>query len=236
MLPSSKLIPPSLCELEDFSDIDSNLYSNGNADHRKNEEFFYTIHNSEEHDLSDVKGYTHINIRINGPEEEERVYDREQRNTEAIDCYNNINEHSTGYSNFKECFSQEDIFEAFRAIDLNKDGQIDGSDIRLFLDYMEEEYTQEEVTEMIAMLTEAECSTVGYEEFKRLASGEIIGLTTYTTADKQKRIIQNRIFTNLENTRLKHTLQPTNSEAFLNKIKKDRASLERLGSMPPLKG
>jgi|JI6StandDraft_1071083.scaffolds.fasta_scaffold02278_21 hypothetical protein len=68
MLPSSKLIPPSLCELEDFSDIDSNLYSNGNIDMRKNEEFLYTIHNSEEQDISDVKGYTHINIRINGPE------------------------------------------------------------------------------------------------------------------------------------------------------------------------
>jgi len=45
--------------------------------------------------------------------------------------------------NFKECYTQEDVLEAFRAIDLNKDGQIDASDIRLFLDFMGESYTQE---------------------------------------------------------------------------------------------
>lgn len=57
--------------------------------------------------------------------------------------YNTLNEQTTGYSNFKETFSQEDILEAFKAIDLNKDGQIDVSDLRLFLDYMKEAYTEE---------------------------------------------------------------------------------------------
>jgi|JI6StandDraft_1071083.scaffolds.fasta_scaffold02278_22 Ca2+-binding EF-hand superfamily protein len=128
-----------------------------------------------------------------------------------MDGYNSINEHTTGYSNFKECFSQEDILEAFKSIDLNKDGQIDASDIRLFLDYMEESYSQDEVSEMIAMLNETDCHTVGYDEFRRLASGEIIGLTTYPTGDKERLKIQSRILSNMENTRLKHTLLPTNS-------------------------
>lgn len=68
MNPSSRLIPPSLCELEDYSELDSNIYSNGNTEYRKYEECCYTIHNSEEQNMSDIKGYTHINIRINGPE------------------------------------------------------------------------------------------------------------------------------------------------------------------------
>jgi len=110
---------------------------------RRNEEFFHTVHNSEEQDLSDVKGYTHINIRIKGPEEDEQP-EQERRGSEIpTDSYNTLNEHNTGYSNFKECFTQEDILEAFKAIDLNKDGHIDASDIRLFLDFMTESYTEE---------------------------------------------------------------------------------------------
>jgi hypothetical protein len=77
---------------------------------------------------------------------------------------------------------------------------------------------------MIGMFCEDDQSAVGYEEFRKLASGEIVGLTTTPTGDKNKRRTHSRILSNLQNTRLKHTLLPVSSEALLAKLKKDRAS------------
>ena len=82
---------------------------------------------------------------------------------------------------------------------------------------------------MIAMFNETDRNTVGYEEFRRLASGEIIGLTTYGTSDKQKRQLQSRMLWNIENTRLKDTLLPSNSEVLVGKLKKDKLALKRCG-------
>jgi len=85
---------------------------------------------------------------------------------------------------------------------------------------------------MIAMLSETDCKGVGYE-FRKLASSEIIGLTTYSTGEKQKRRIHSRILWNMDNTRLKNTLHPLSSEVLVNKLRKERSSLEKRGLKHP---
>lgn len=78
----------------------------------------------------------------------------------------------------------------------------------VFLDYIGEQYEEEEVDEMIAMFNNEESlKGVGIEEFKRLATGEIIGLGNSFMSEKDGNK-KSAIYKNVRSTGLKETLIP----------------------------
>ena len=68
--------------------------------------------------------------------------------------------------------------KACNIIDINKDNVITEDDLIFVLDYIKEDYTMEEVKEMISMLA-VDGRQVGFEDFKRLGKGDIISLGKY---------------------------------------------------------
>jgi hypothetical protein len=72
---------------------------------------------------------------------------------------------------------------------------ISEEDLIFVLDYMKEEYTQEEVREMISMLSGGERKQVTLEDFKKLGRGELVPLAKFKPPDvngpEKEKIMQN---------------------------------------------
>ncbi len=56
-------------------------------------------------------------------------------------------------------------------------------DLTFILDYMNQEYTQEEVKEMISMIS-VDGMHVGFDQFKKLGRGEIVPLAKFKIGGK----------------------------------------------------
>ena len=101
----------------------------------------------------------------------------------------------TGYEICKTSFSEEEIIEAFKVIDINKDQFITEDDIIFFLEYIREPYTKEEVKEMIEMVSNDK-KKVSLQDFKQIGKGSIIPFADIKIPDEttqQKKVIYENI-------------------------------------------
>ena len=167
------------------------------------------------------KSNTDYHIKINGPEfkENDHEYDtnknihfNEDSTHQKLLGHQNIHPHVveenmlpkaekiqykdkiTGYDINKECLSEEQLLRSFRILDIGKDEQISEEDLSFVLDYLKEDYTQEEVKEMINMLS-SDKKYVNFEDFKKLGQGSILPLANFKMPDlstsKKQQILSN---------------------------------------------
>ena len=83
---------------------------------------------------------------------------------------------------------------------MNKDELITKEDLVFMLDYIKEEYTIEEVEEMITMLSEDK-KQVSFEDFKKIGKAGILPLANYKIPNMQVKK-KASILKNIENTEL----------------------------------
>jgi len=69
-------------------------------------------------------------------------------------------------------FSDREIFESFKTLDINKAGYITAIEIKHFLEVLEEEVNEAEIEEMVRMLDYEGTQRVRYEEFYKMATGK----------------------------------------------------------------
>lgn len=95
------------------------------------------------------------------------------------------------------------------------------------MDYVGEQYTDEEVDEMVGMFN-SDQSTKGVtlEEFRRLATGEIIGLGNSFMMDKDTKR-KEAIYKNIRSTGLKDALVPDNEKLFLDALKSETINIAK---------
>ena len=90
--------------------------------------------------------------------------------------------------------NEEEITKAFKILDVNKDELITKEDLVFMLDYIKEDYSMDEVEEMISMLS-SDKKQVTLEDFKKIGKAEIMPLAHFkipTQKVKQKTaILQN---------------------------------------------
>lgn len=110
---------------------------------------------------------------------------------------------------------------------MNKDGVLTKEDLVVFLDYVGEQYTDEEVDEMIAMFNGEEVGGgVCFEQFKRLAAGEIIGLGNSFMMDKEGKK-KEAIYNNIKSTKLQNSLIAENEKLFLDALKSETINIAK---------
>lgn len=102
----------------------------------------------------------------------------------------------TGYEINKECFSEEELLKAFRIFDIGKDGLISQEDLIFIFDYIKEDYTLEEVQEMLNMLS-SDKKSVSFEEFKKLGQNNILPLANFKMPDADSKVKQ-EVLNNIE--------------------------------------
>jgi hypothetical protein len=134
---------------------------------------------------------------IHSPAKREEWSEKEQK---SITHKNPYNLEMTGYEINRELYSDEEIREAFKVIDINKDGILTFDDISFFLKCMGEEHTPEEVEEMINIIS-TDGKAVVLDDFKKIGKGRIIPFAGIKFPD--------------QNTELKQTILSNASESGL---------------------
>lgn len=81
-------------------------------------------------------------------------------------------EKNANYNYIKGMFTEEEVKEAFSALDINRDGTVTSEDLALFLEQIGEKATEEEIEEMIRMCDVTGNGEVNYEEFLKMATGQ----------------------------------------------------------------
>ena len=81
------------------------------------------------------------------------------------------------------------MLKAFRIFDIGKDDLITEEDLTFVLDYIQEDYTSEEVQEMINMLS-SDRKSVTFSDFKQLGQGQIVPLANLKMPDSDLKVKQ----------------------------------------------
>lgn len=74
----------------------------------------------------------------------------------------------------RQAFEDQEIKEAFKAFDLDRNGYIGAAEIRFVLDHMNEDVTDEEIDEMVNMLDYEGKGQVNFRNFYEMATGIIL--------------------------------------------------------------
>lgn len=96
-----------------------------------------------------------------------------EKGQKSISHKNPFTLETTGYEINRDQYSDDEIREAFQVIDINKDGVLSPEDLAFFLRCMGEEFTAEEVQEMINMVS-ADPKGVQLDDFKKVGKGKLI--------------------------------------------------------------
>ncbi|KRX08279.1 hypothetical protein PPERSA_01740 [Pseudocohnilembus persalinus] len=83
-----------------------------------------------------------------------------------------IDEQKADYDYIKGKFTDDEIKEVFKILDINKSNHITADNLSYFLEYLGEKATDEEIEEMIKMCDLDGNGEVSYDEFYKLASGQ----------------------------------------------------------------
>jgi hypothetical protein len=85
-----------------------------------------------------------------------------------------VNPNDRDYNFARQPFSDDEIKEAYKVFDRNKNGYVGAAEIRFVLDNMDEDVTDEEIDEMVRMLDYNGDGQVNFKEFYRMATGLLL--------------------------------------------------------------